>query len=543
MTESVVAAGLAVALVMLRGAWRSHLELRHWLGRDRFGRRRALRALALGCASALLITAFLRAAHEPPRLGGAGIDVVIVLDVSRSMGAADVAPSRLRRAVRSAERLALEATSVRLGLVLFAGDAFAALPLTQDRDAVLTYLRALDTEMISQRGSDLARALRVALQVFDPRSDRPRRIVLLSDGEHAGGSLEEAAASLGANGVRVTSIGFGEEHGAPVPGPGGRPLQDERGDEAYSRRSDASFELLAATTGGPFFVEHRDRPPTAALLPPPSAAEQHHEPRSTGPLRALMLGAGILLALELAASLRPAARGSRARLGLRPAPAVALVALTLLGVQGAGWLSQGDRTLARGDARGALSLYRRTERNYGAVPESRLRIGNALYRLDERGRAAAAYLDALRALPLEERDQRFAANFNLGDALLGEERWAEARDAFWTAILDRPDSVEAKFNYEWAAERAGPEDLPPDLPMPPQDAPDTRSGEGDGEGETVMSEAVPSPRDGSQQAELSPEEAERWLDSLEERVEAPLRKQIAEQFEPGRPQPPGGQAW
>ena len=65
---------------------------------------------------------------------------------------------------------------------------------------------------------------------------------------------------------------------------------------------------------------------------------------------------------------------------------------------------------------------------------------------------------------------------------------------------------------------------------------------GEGEGETVMTEAVPRPGDGRQRAELSPEEAERWLDSLEERVEAPLRKQIAEQLEPGRSRS-GGQGW
>lgn len=536
MSSWLIVAALLSLFVVARGLRRSHRDLRAWLGHDGFRRRRSLRALALIAAAALLGTAFLRAAAEPPQLAGAGVDVVLLLDVSRSMGAQDVAPSRLRRAVRSAEQVVLDADGVRLGLVLFAGDAFAALPLTQDRDAVLTYLHAVDTEMISQRGSDLARALGVALRVFDPRSDRPRRIVLLSDGEHRGASLEEAAAQLRANGVRVVSVGFGESNGAPVPGPGGNPLKDERGDDVFSRRSDASFELLAKVTGGGFFVEHRDRPQPAALLPPPSAAEIAAEAPAAGPLRALLLAGLLLLVAELLGSLPPWRRRV-------PAPAVAALALLALGVQGASWLEEGDRALADGDPRTALGHYRRTERSYGAVPESRVRIGNALYRLGDHDRAAAAFLDALRVLPLEEREQRFTANFNLGDALLAEERYAEARDAFWTAILDRPDSFEAKFNYEWALTRASPEEPPPDLPTPPRQEPETSPGEGEGEGESQTTETRPARSEGPGNAQLSPEEAQRWLDSLEERVESPLRRQIAESLDAQGSRTRGGQGW
>ena len=183
MNSGLLLGALFALVVVVRGLRRSHRELRAWLGRDRLLARRNLRALALVAACALLVAAFQRAVSEPPQLAGDGVDVVLLLDVSRSMSTSDVAPSRLRRAVRTAERLVLETDSARLGLVLFAGDAFAALPLTQDRDAVLTYLRAADTEMISQRGSDLSRGLTAALRVFDPRSDRPRRIVLLSDGD------------------------------------------------------------------------------------------------------------------------------------------------------------------------------------------------------------------------------------------------------------------------------------------------------------------------------------------------------------------------
>ena len=139
-------------------AWRSHRELRAWLGRDEGVTRRSLRALLLLSASALVALAWVRLAHTPQRFTGAGSDLVLLMDVSRSMDTRDTPPSRLRRATRLAKRLVQQASGTRMGLVLFAGDAFPAVPLTHDRDALETYLGTLDSQLISLPGSDLARA-------------------------------------------------------------------------------------------------------------------------------------------------------------------------------------------------------------------------------------------------------------------------------------------------------------------------------------------------------------------------------------------------
>jgi Ca-activated chloride channel family protein len=520
----------------VRSAWRSHGELLRWLGRDAFVRRRTLRTAALVVATLALALCFTRAAEEPPRLTDSGLDAVLLMDVSRSMGSTDTAPSRLRRAVQLAARTVAAADGSRFGLVLFAGDAFVALPLTHDVRAVTTYLNALDTEMISHRGSDLASALDAGRRVFDPRSRRARRIILMSDGEHAGTSLEQAATALRADGVRVTAVGFGALGGTPVPNRLGRSLYDENGREAISSRVDPTLERIARESGGEYFIETEMHPGPADLLPatvPSEARPPEPTPRAPEILLVLALA---LLAFEFSSSIR----SRRIRPAGRLLLATALISLTLLGVKGADWLSEGDRLLASGDALSALTVYRRTERTHGTVPETRIRIGNALFRLGEHGRAAGAYLDALRELPLEAAEQRFTANFNLGDALLEMQRYAEARDAFWTAILDRPDSLEAVFNYEWAQERAPPEEFP-EMPSPPSDAPEPTS-EGQ-EGEERRIETVPARSEGRPQGELTREEAERWMASLEERVQAPLKRQISDQIDPTQLPAPRGQAW
>ncbi len=107
----------AIALFCGVSAWRSHRELRAWLGRDALLARRSLRVALLISASTLVALAWLLAVRAPLRLSGTGVDVVLAIDVSRSMDARDTAPSRLRRAGRLAEQVLEQASGFRIGLV------------------------------------------------------------------------------------------------------------------------------------------------------------------------------------------------------------------------------------------------------------------------------------------------------------------------------------------------------------------------------------------------------------------------------------------
>jgi tetratricopeptide (TPR) repeat protein len=227
------------------------------------------------------------------------------------------------------------------------------------------------------------------------------------------------------------------------------------------------------------------------------------------------------------------------------------VALLLLGCPRT-WVEEGDRFFAQDDVQSALSLYRRMERTYGSTPATQIRIGNALYRMLEPDRAAAAYLEALRHLEPHDQQARFVASFNLGNSLLEQKRYTEARDQFWGALRANPDSLEAKFNYEWAAQRSEPFELPPPPPVrgdPPPGSP----GAGDGEAPSEDGSMGPS-RPGSAARErtdaerraapqLSEAEARRWLETIEDSIEAPLRRQVADSLGAGPQRRLGGQTW
>ena len=174
---------------------------------------------------------FLAVALAGPRYGTQlrevrqdGLDVMIALDISESMMAEDVAPSRLARAKYEIEQLLDDLQGSRVGLVVFAGEAFLQCPLTTDFGAVRLFLDAAEPSLIPTQGTDLGQALRVSLQSFDVASggaegdeNRARALLVISDGENHAGGFRPDLNSAEELGVTVFAAGVGETEGAPIP--------------------------------------------------------------------------------------------------------------------------------------------------------------------------------------------------------------------------------------------------------------------------------------------------------------------------------------
>ena len=150
------------------------------------------------------------------------LDLVVALDVSASMQAEDVAPDRLQRAKLAIARLAEQRRGDRMGLVVFAGDAFVQCPLTSDRAAFRLFLDAAGPDLIPTPGTDFGRALTVAGQAFAvedgaPGPPRSRAVLVVSDGEDHEGGLSSAIDALEDDGVALLSAGVGTDAGGPIP--------------------------------------------------------------------------------------------------------------------------------------------------------------------------------------------------------------------------------------------------------------------------------------------------------------------------------------
>ncbi|MEE4273153.1 MAG: VWA domain-containing protein [Thermoanaerobaculales bacterium] len=146
-------------------------------------------------------------------------DLVLALDVSDSMLAADMEPSRLARSIEAAQRLLPLLEGNRVGVVVFAGDAYPLVPLTKDLDAVSVFLGGIYPGMVGRPGSDLERAVAAALELLPPDGEG-RVVVLVTDGENLQGNVDAAVKAIEESGVGALTVVAGTERGGPIPVPG-----------------------------------------------------------------------------------------------------------------------------------------------------------------------------------------------------------------------------------------------------------------------------------------------------------------------------------
>lgn len=179
-----------------------------------------------------------------------GIEVLIALDISNSMLAQDVIPSRLEKSKLLIEDLVDHFTNDKVGLVVFAGDAFVQLPITNDYVSAKMFLQNINPSLITTQGTDLARAISLSQSCFTQREHIGRAIIVITDGEdHEGGALE-AAREAYKKGVNVFILGVGTSKGAPIPDGNGGYLKDNSGQTVLSALNEQMCQQVAKAGNG-----------------------------------------------------------------------------------------------------------------------------------------------------------------------------------------------------------------------------------------------------------------------------------------------------
>ena len=179
-----------------------------------------------------------------------GIEAIIALDISNSMLAQDVTPSRLDKSKLMVENLVDHFTNDRIGLVVFAGDAFVQLPITSDYVSAKMFLQNISPSLIQTQGTDIAAAIRVAMKSFSQQDNIGRAIVLITDGEDHEGGAEEAAREARKKGINVYILGVGDPKGAPIPIGNGGYLQDGAGETVMSALNEDMCRKVAQAGDG-----------------------------------------------------------------------------------------------------------------------------------------------------------------------------------------------------------------------------------------------------------------------------------------------------
>ncbi len=146
-----------------------------------------------------------------------GIDLIVALDVSNSMKAEDLSPNRLERAKRAMLQLLDELKSDRLGIIVFAGQAYTQLPITTDYSAAKLFLSTIDTDIIPTQGTAIGAAIDLAMESFNYEEGGNKALIVVTDGENHEDDAIEAAEKARKQGIQVYTIGMGTPNGAPIP--------------------------------------------------------------------------------------------------------------------------------------------------------------------------------------------------------------------------------------------------------------------------------------------------------------------------------------
>ena len=181
-----------------------------------------------------------------------GIETIICLDISNSMLAQDVVPSRLQKSKMLVENLVDHFTNDKIGLIVFAGDAFVQLPITSDYVSAKMFLQSIEPSLIDMQGTDIARALSMASNSFTQQEQIGRAIIVITDGEdHEGGALEAAQAAK-KKGMNVFILGVGDTKGSPIPDGQGGYMRDASGNIVMTALNEDMCQQIAQAGSGKY---------------------------------------------------------------------------------------------------------------------------------------------------------------------------------------------------------------------------------------------------------------------------------------------------
>ena len=399
-----------------------------------------------------------------------GIDVVFALDISRSMLAEDIPPSRLAAAKTEIERVLNELDGDRVGLVAFAGIAFTQCPLTSDYTAIRRFLRNLDPDDLPIQGTAIGRAINESIHLLEGRRDEKSEpsqmerghdqiIVLFTDGEDHDTVPAEAAALARERGIRVMTVALGTEGGSEIPQYDGRGNRQGslryRGEVVISRMAPDALDDIASAGGGIAITYGGEGSVVAALA---SEIDRLEDAELETILsrkkedRFYVFVAPALLLLLIAFGLSDRKRGAP-HIGWLSSSL--LIGLFLSGcadtfLYESDEVEEGLELTASGEFDEGIEQIR--DFRDSIAPEDLIDAASLAYvegvALLQANRLDGARSKFLAALGSQDETVRFRSYFNLGNISYLEANYTDARYRFTQALDLRPDDVDAKWNLE-----------------------------------------------------------------------------------------------
>ena len=384
-----------------------------------------------------------------------GIEAIIALDVSNSMLAEDVKPNRLEKAKMMVSNMVDGMRDDKIGLIVFAGQAFVQLPITSDYVSAKMFLETISPSMMSVQGTDIAEAINLSMRSFTQQEDVSRAIFVITDGEDNEARGVEAAKQAASKGVRVYVLGIGNPGGAPIPIPGtGQYIIDDEGNTVISRLSEEMCREIATAGNGSYIYvdnsssaqkklsEQVDRLAKAKME---SLIYSEYDEQFQG----FVLIGILLLLLDVFLLERESKSTWLSNLFHRGRPVAALF-LLIFSISA---MAQTDRDyIRRGNRLMRDSVYDKAQVEYQKAiekdntnPISHFNLGNALLYQNKAEDAMKEYETAAR---LEKDKTRLAQIYhNMGVVLQSAKQFDKAVACYRNSLRNDPTNDETRYNY------------------------------------------------------------------------------------------------
>ena len=383
-----------------------------------------------------------------------GIETIIALDISNSMLAEDIVPSRLDRSKMMVENLVDHFTNDKIGLIVFAGDAFVQLPITSDYVSAKMFLSSIDPSMMATQGTDIAAAINMGMNSFTQEEGIGKAIIVITDGEdHEGGALEAAEAAK-KKGMRVYVLGVGSSQGAPIPIPGtGNYMKDNTGNTVMSALNEDMCKQLAAAGGGVYIHVENNSAAQQQLdneLDKLSKKETSTTVYSDYDEQFQAFGILALLLLIIEICILDRRNPLLKKLSLFGKRKVAatillmLVAMSGMAQTDRQYVRQGNKLYRAGDFANAEVSYRKAIEKNPRNPQAAYNLGNALMAQKKDSAAIEQFQNAAK---LETNPMRkYRAFHNMGVICQGHKMYGEAIEAYKNALRLNPEDNETRYN-------------------------------------------------------------------------------------------------
>ncbi len=423
---------------------------------QRFAIKFVLIITAFACG--VLALANLRLPRGSEKVSRNGIDVMIALDVSKSMLAQDIKPTRLDRAKQLLGKLIDRLNNDRIGIVVFAGKAYLQMPLTGDHGAAKMYLSSATPDVVPTQGTVIGDALKMCYVSFNAKEKKYKAVILISDGEDHDETAAVTAAKMAEEGVMINTVGIGSAEGAVImDATTNEPKKDNEGNTVITKLNEAELKAIAEKGNGIYQLYNNTDAVAAALDAQLNSMDQRTVTEDAlvnyeSFYQYFLLLAVLLLVIE--GFIPERITTVKNKKTITPAAFTLLLlffVMPVLAQDEKATIKKGNEAYQKKEFEKAAEEYRKVTTKKPSNATAQYNLGNALYKNNKKEAAVEAYDNAVAGS--NGKDAKSKAYYNKGVVLQNDKKLPECIAAYKNALKLNPQDEDARLNLQKALQQ------------------------------------------------------------------------------------------